>query len=218
MRPIPQSRLPALPAPEVGGIFAPEILSELSIRLARLPREISKRSSRRASVIIPLCHDRGEPSLLFTKRAVSMRSHPGEVCFPGGMVQASDKNIVDAGLREMHEEIGIDTGNVEVLGVLRLHWDDLISITGVAVTPIVAFLGKFEELAININADEVKSCFCIPVLDIADRSQWEFAQTPGRTPVFRPGADMIWGLTAALLERFMVLLPSVIDKRSTIEP
>jgi len=210
---IAQSTVPNLPAPDIGGIFAPEILSELSIRLSRLPREISKRSANRASVVIPLVHHNGEPAILFTKRAVSMRRHPGEVCFPGGMVDnALDRTIIEAGLREMSEEIGVSPDNVEVLGVMRLHWDDLMSITGVAVTPLIAYLGQFENLNIKINPEEVKSCFSIPMFDIVNRTKWEFP--PGRTPVYRPGVndDTVWGLTASLLDRFLTLLPSVLYK------
>jgi nudix motif 8 len=90
--------MPELPLAAAGGLFAPEILAELSVRLARLPREVTKRASKRASVVIPLLHHNGEPSVLFTKRSVSLRRHPGEVCFPGGMVEDNlDKTIVDAG-------------------------------------------------------------------------------------------------------------------------
>jgi len=198
-----------------GGLFHPDVIQRLRKRLNRLPREISRRSHRRASVILPLCTVDGEPSILFTERSHNVNRHKGEVCFPGGMVDEVDASIVDAGLRELHEEVGIHPDIVDVLGVLRCDWTEVTSITGVAVTPIIGYLGAFEELELDPNPGEVRSYFTVPITTLIDKENWETRDFS--PPIFRnrdkPGSPVIWGLTGYILHRFMRLLPSVVFGR-----
>ncbi|CAM9987122.1 unnamed protein product, partial [Hapterophycus canaliculatus] len=123
----------------------------------------------RASVVIPLCNVDGVASVLFTKRSSTMRAHKNEVCFPGGKVDiGQDQHIIQTALREMGEEIGIRESSVrwrervrvDVLGVLRCDWAEVASLIGVAVTPVVGFLGNLSREQINPNPDEVRLC-CI---------------------------------------------------------
>ncbi|KAF8909340.1 NUDIX hydrolase domain-like protein, partial [Gymnopilus junonius] len=72
--------------------------------------------SRSAAVLIPFCNVGGEPSILLEVRAKSLRSHSGEISFPGGRVDESDRSFVHAALRETQEELGIDPSCVEILG------------------------------------------------------------------------------------------------------
>lgn len=65
--------------------FRPRHLELIKKRLFRLPRQLSKVSKYRASVVIPLCHAKGEPSILYTLRSNQVGKHKGEICFPGGM-------------------------------------------------------------------------------------------------------------------------------------
>ena len=84
-----------------------EALEILRKALMRMPRTVTSAHSKRAAVVIPLCLVDGVPSLLLEKRAGHLRSHPDEVCLPGGMVcEISDRTIVNTCLREMKEEIG----------------------------------------------------------------------------------------------------------------
>ncbi|KAL2917459.1 hypothetical protein HK105_203125 [Polyrhizophydium stewartii] len=69
-----------------------------------------------AAVLLPLMVAGGEPSVLFTVRASSLRSHSGEVAFPGGRRDAADASLVDTALREAREETGIPADAVTVLG------------------------------------------------------------------------------------------------------
>ena len=64
--------------------------------------------------------------MLFEKRSKMLRSHPGEVCFPGGMVsEFDDDTIVNTSLREMAEEIGLNERDVTVIGILRCNWSEV---------------------------------------------------------------------------------------------
>jgi nudix motif 8 len=65
---------------------------------------------------MPLCHNKGVPSILFTTRTEKVSRHKGQICFPGGMVDDTDLSINDTALRELDEELGISSDRVEVLG------------------------------------------------------------------------------------------------------
>ena len=172
-------------------------------RLSRLPREVSSAfTAKRASVVVPLCNDaEGRPAVLFTQRSMELRSHRGEVCFPGGMVDDNDDSVIDTALRELQEEIGIPRAQVQVLGILRCDWGEIQSITGVAVTPIVGFLGNVDLNQLKYDSGEVEQFFAVPFEDIAKRSNWELRDHSA--PVFKGGPQVIWGLTAYVLERFL---------------
>lgn len=115
-------------------------LSTLHRFTVMAPPQQGGRHIRRASVMVPLCVYNGIPSLLFTKRSEGLRSHKGQVSFPGGLVErrdldptnasdssasaesvhVSDDAYIRAALREMEEEVGVSQKYLEVLG---LHHD-----------------------------------------------------------------------------------------------
>jgi 8-oxo-dGTP pyrophosphatase MutT (NUDIX family) len=79
-----------------------------------------------------------------------------QVCFPGGMVDENvDTNILQTSLREMEEELGIPPDIADVLGIMRCNWSEVAKLTGVAVTPVVAYLGDLGRIYVNPNFDEV---------------------------------------------------------------
>ena len=59
--------------------------------------------------------------VVFTRRSKNLSSHPGQISFPGGRIDKDDPTIVDAGFREVEEEIGIKKDNIETLGLLPPH-------------------------------------------------------------------------------------------------
>jgi nudix motif 8 len=72
--------------------------------LHRLPRHVPHASEKRAAVVIPLCHHKGEPCIMLTLRSDKIK-FGRQVCFPGGFVSKSDSSVVDTCLREMSEEV-----------------------------------------------------------------------------------------------------------------
>lgn len=169
--------------------------------LHKMPRHVYQAAGSRASVVIPLCNDRGVASILFERRSSKVRTHKLQVCFPGGMLdEGVDKTIVQTSLREMEEELGIPKEKIEVLGILRCNWNEVASMTGIAVTPVVGFIGEISELTLQPNSDEVEEYFTIPLSAILDDSQW--VSRNFSTPIFSGGPHAIWGLTAYLLDRF----------------
>ena len=105
--------------------------------------------------------------VILTQRAFTLRSHPGETAFPGGRLDESE-SVVQAALREFHEELGVDlramieAGKAEILAVL----DPLLSKHLLAVTPIIVFLsdvGALSDLHIRVNSAEVAAVYTAPV-------------------------------------------------------
>ncbi|KAG7390824.1 hypothetical protein PHYPSEUDO_006646 [Phytophthora pseudosyringae] len=178
--------------------FGQRHLERIRKRLSRLPRQITKAYSARAAVVVPLCTFEGEPSVLFTLRSLTVGKHKGEVCFPGGMVDPNDSCIEGTCLREMNEEVGLAPEGVDVLGVLRCDWSSVTSITGIAVTPVVGFIGEMSDRTVAINEDEVESLFTVPLRDLMNQDNW--VRHSNATPVFTGGPHVIWGLTAYLLD------------------
>jgi 8-oxo-dGTP pyrophosphatase MutT (NUDIX family) len=151
-----------------------------------------------AAVLVGLVdHDEG-PGLLLTVRASTLRSHAGQISFPGGRVENIDASPAHAALREAHEEIGLTADDVEVLGFLPDH----LVLTGYRVTPVVARLPP--GLTLRMDTDEVQDVFELPwsVLD-DDTNIHSGSRSFGGFEV--PVNDIhflgyrIWGLTASIL-------------------
>jgi len=170
--------------------------------LHRMPRQVFQAREKRASVVIPLCNDNGVASILFQRRAMTMSRHKGEVCFPGGMVdEDADSTIIQTSLRETSEELGLPADAIDVLGILRCNWDEVEHMTGVAVTPVVGFLGELNDIKLHPNADEVEEYFTVPLTKLLSEDKWKVEE--GSAPVFIGGPFVIWGLTGYLLRRFL---------------
>jgi nudix motif 8 len=171
--------------------------------LARMPRQVTKAHRHRAAVVVPLCNVDGIPSILFEKRSLNLKKHPGEVCFPGGMVSdGEDNTIVSTCLREMEEEVGLSSEDVNVLGILRCNWGEITAITGIAVTPVIGYVGELGSIELTPNEDEVDEAFTVPLIDLLDKDNW-IQPDKNQAPVFTGGRHVIWGLTAYILDRFM---------------
>ena len=89
-----------------------------------------KRELRAAGVLIAVVESE-DPRLILTKRSSALKHHPGQIAFPGGKVETSDRDVVAAALREAEEEITL-TG-AEVVGTLAPHE----TVTGFNVTPVL---------------------------------------------------------------------------------
>ena len=198
-----------------------DALEWLRKTLMRMPRSVVSAHDKRAAVVLPLCTSNGVPCLLLEKRARHLRAHPDEVCLPGGMYcRIEDRNIVATCLREMREEIGgllsTDhhpnstnnhnnnhhnnyTGGAQVLGVFRCNWGEVHHLVGIAVTPVVVFLGELPE-KLYPNPDEVAEIFTVSLEAIADSELW--IHKDGHAPQFVGGPHPIWGLTGYILDRF----------------
>ena len=153
--------------------------------------------SHEAAVLVAIT-DRAEPGILFTVRREDMRTHAGQVAFPGGRIDPQDEDAASAALREAWEELGLDPAQVTMCGTA----DRYRTITGFAVTPVVGVVPP--DLPLAPHEGEVADWFEAPlafVLDPANQRRVA-AEFRGRTRhYFQIDWDgrRIWGATAAML-------------------
>jgi nudix motif 8 len=102
----------------------------------------------------------------------------------------------------MHEEIeGLEESNITTLGVLRCNWGEVHHLVGVAVTPVVCYIGEIGNVDLRPNSDEVAEVFTVPLSLFLDRERW--VRRPGFAPIFTGGPHVVWGLTGYILNRFV---------------
>lgn len=151
-----------------------------------------------ASVLIPIVQRPAELTVLFTRRTAHLKSHSGQVSFPGGRAEASDVSPVATALRETQEEIGLDARSIEVLGSLG----EYRTRTGYRVSPIVALVAP--PLELRLDPREVEEVFEVPLSFLLDpvnhqRRTRVFQGRAVRFTAMPYGRHYIWGATAAML-------------------
>jgi len=143
--------------------------------------------------------DRG-PELLLTERAATLRNHAGQISFPGGRRDDTDRDAVHTALREAHEEVGLDPTEVEVFGTLPTLW---IPPSNHAVTPVLGYWHEPHVLHPESPA-EVQQVLWTPLdLLIDPERRFSVVHPSGWTgPGFDIGADVpLWGFTAGIIAR-----------------
>ena len=149
-----------------------------------------------AAVLVAIT-DRPDPGLILTVRRDDLRTHAGQVAFPGGRIDPGETPC-QAALREAHEELDLDPADVTVLG----EADPYRTVTGYQVTPVVGLVPP--DLALTPNPAEVAGWFEAPldfVLDPANQQRMS-AEFRGRTRHYYQidwQDRRIWGATAAML-------------------
>lgn len=149
-----------------------------------------------AAVLIALT-DRPEPGVILTVRRDHMRTHAGQIAFPGGRLDPGE-GAVEAALREAHEELGLDPAAVRVIAALEQYR----TVTGYSVTPVVAVIPP--DVALTPHDVEVADWFEAPLGHLLDpaRQRLEGAVFRGRERhyyVIEWNGRRIWGATAAML-------------------
>jgi 8-oxo-dGTP pyrophosphatase MutT (NUDIX family) len=162
---------------------------------------------RRAAVLVPLYWEGGEWHVLFTRRSEAVNDHKGQVSFPGGAVESTDRNVYTAALREAHEEIGLEKEDVEILGRLK----DYMSISDFVISPIIARITW--PFTIRINPAEVSRVFSIPLSYLGDAAHIEtrIHILPNGKSIrlfyFTPyDGELLWGITARIMVRLLKVL------------
>lgn len=155
-----------------------------------------------AAVLVPVRLER-EPSLVLTRRTEHLARHAGQVAFPGGRVEAGDRDAVAAALRETEEEIGLPASAVQPVGFL----DAFETVSGFLVTPVVGYVDA-DAPAWRPEPGEVAEVFEVPLDFILDPAnlrrytmQWQGRARPMVEFVY--GRHRIWGATAAMLTNLL---------------
>ncbi|HEX3918917.1 MAG TPA: CoA pyrophosphatase [Caulobacteraceae bacterium] len=152
-----------------------------------------------AAVLVGLVEREHGLSVLLTRRSDSLRSHTGQVAFPGGRSDPGETPWATA-LREAHEEIGLDPALVELAG---LSTPLRTSVTGFQITPVVGFLSP--DMQVTPSPAEVAEIFETPfgfLMDPSNLAQTERVLPSGDTRRFYAATwegQYIWGATAGML-------------------
>jgi 8-oxo-dGTP pyrophosphatase MutT (NUDIX family) len=184
-------------------LHAPSLQEALRSALEPEPAHALAPGDRLAAVLAPLV-ETPEPSLIFTVRADALSRHPGEVSFPGGLVDEGE-TPADAARREAFEEIGLDPSLPRLVGALPpVH----TYVSAILVIPFVGLLQLPPEL---LPAEaEIKEIVRVPVARLAreeepmelprpDGSVWSGWSYPldGHT---------VWGATGLMVHSFLDIL------------
>ena len=175
------------------------ILPGLKPEDSRIYRTSLPQSPTPAAVLVPVI-ERERPTVLLTERAADLRTHAGQVSFPGGHIEPDDPGPAAAALRETREEIGLEEGRVSVAGYLPDH----IVITGFRITPVVGMVQPGFTLA--LDRQEVEGTFEVPLDYLFDAGNFRWQ----RRRLIHSGAEVdfcdipyaghtIWGATAGML-------------------
>lgn len=193
------------------------MLEQLKQRLSQYHPSENPHVQDCASVLIPLFEKDHELYLLLTRRSNELRSHSGQVSFPGGKQDIQDKTPLHTALRETHEEIGLPPEKVNILGKI----DQTISRHYLLVTPFVGLIpNNFKTLP---NTSEIESIFSVP-LQFFMNSDNHFVkeikniQLPFLSHHFYFKDYDIWGMTAMLILQLLEVGLGFIPKYTVHHP
>ena len=170
-------------------------LSNGELLVGDLP-ELRAQASVQAAVLIAVT-DRPEPGVILTVRREDMRTHAGQIAFPGGRIDPSEEPIA-AALREAQEEILLDPKDVDVIGAIEPYR----TVTGYVVTPVVGVIPP--DLPLEPHEHEVADWFEAPLAHLLDpaNQQHRSALFQGQERHYYEinwNERRIWGATAAMI-------------------
>lgn len=154
-----------------------------------------------AAVLIPIYEKENEHYILFTKRTDHLRHHKGQISFPGGKFDPTDRDLKETALRESYEEIGLKNEDVEIIG----SSSQMITNTNFIVTP---FAGTFKyPYEFNINKDETDYLIEVPLKHLIDKKNFKIEEREvlgHKIPIYfySFGEHIIWGVTGKILYDF----------------
>ena len=155
-------------------------------------------TTRQAAVLIGLREPLDDPGILLTVRAGHLRSHAGQISFPGGVVEPTDADIAASALREAQEEVGLAPTQAAIIG----HLPDQLVFTGFRITPVVARLAA--DFTPQPVEREVQEAFMLPLSALLDRdnhvkTRRQIGGIEFDVRDLQYGAHRIWGATAGML-------------------
>ena len=161
----------------------------------------------KSAVLIPIYKKDGEYHILFTKRSVTVKTHQGQISFPGGGRHADDGSMLDTALRESMEEIGLKVKDVKVLGELD---DEVTTTSNFIVTPFVGLVPY--PYRFRLNEAEVDKLIRVPINALLDKRcrKPDIETINGGIVVdsynYYYQGNIIWGATARILYKLLEII------------
>lgn len=181
--------------------LAEQLRARMSVPAAAAPLEgdlpeLRAQADLSAAVLIAIT-DRSEPGVILTVRREHLRTHAGQIAFPGGRLDEGE-DAVAAALREAHEEILLDPSVAEVVEALQPYR----TVTGFVVTPVICVVPP--DLPLQPHEHEVADLFEAPLAYLLDPAnhQWRSALFQGKERHYYEidwKGRRIWGATAAMI-------------------
>lgn len=186
-------------------LFSPDRKAMCIEKLGRtqsLRRTKITEETKKSAVLIPLVDlADGSAAIMFTKRSGGLRSHRGEVSFPGGKADLEDGSLVETACRETWEELGIPREQIQI-------WAEMPPLASknkgdYTATPIVGLIKNFNQSHLKINPSEVGEVFCVPISQLCDSrfhgyTQFRMGEHGYSLPIYFGPPHVIWGLTAIM--------------------
>lgn len=178
--------------------FKKHIKEQLSSREKRI---IDYPEYRKAAVMILFMENNGSPHVLLTQRTDRVSTHKGQVSFPGGGYDSTDRDFLETALRETKEEVGINPESIELLG----EFDEYMSISGFHVHVFAGALNMVQEY--NMCRDEIDCILEVPFSlfcreKYSSHEQIHFNGMDYELYYYNYGSSVIWGMTARILTDF----------------
>jgi 8-oxo-dGTP pyrophosphatase MutT (NUDIX family) len=189
-----------------------ELVERLGLALPARSRAVLELDGvRRAAVAVLLVDRGGITHVPFTLRSTALIEHAGQVSLPGGRPSPEDASLTETALRETFEELGVPPASLRVLG----PFDDVITSTGYAITPVIAAAASPPIYV--ANPSEVAEVFEVPLSLFADPAAAELLGTRDYRGIryqmraYSFEGRRIWGATARVLEQLLGrLLPEMV--------
>ena len=158
-------------------------------------------ATRKAAVLFTILNDNNVLKLLLTLRNKELRTHPGQISFPGGKIDKNDIDSTSCALREAKEEVGINPDSVKILGDL----DECLTGSGFLVKPIVGFIK--DQYHFNLNFSEVIEIYKVPLVYFLDPTKFTVSTWEGPNGIrnfydIEWNSIRIWGATARIIVNF----------------
>ena len=171
--------------------------------------QANRAGARLGAVLIPLYFHEGELSVVLMKRPSYKGTHSGQVSFPGGKHEEADPDLQFTALRESHEEVGLPSDSVEVLGQLT---DLYIPPSNFLVHPFVGFVRELPELVPDNH--EVESILQPSIShfvnhDVREKDIRITEHFSLRAPYYEVEGHTVWGATAMILAELQEVLREV---------
>ena len=159
--------------------------------------------SHHSAVVV--LHEISSDSLVLTKRNEQLRSHPGQISFPGGLCEEHDQSFYDTALRELYEELGISRDRVELVTELKVEK----TLAGIMIHPWFSHIESIHPYQLNLK--EVSSILLTPMNLVTDLDNYREITLVRdgirfKSCEFIPDNGIIWGATARIMKQLAMNL------------
>ena len=178
----------------------------------RTKLRIIEKTRLSSAVLVPIYKENGQYHIIFIKRTETVKTHKGQIAFPGGTQEKRDNTLLDTALRESEEEIGLRKDDAIILGELDDH---ITTTSNFIVTPFVAMIPwPYNFTREKAEVDEIIS---VPITALLAKNSMkpEIELLDGKeVPSFAYyySGVRIWGATARILNKLLGIIESIPQK------